>query len=236
KLNKNLDFIYRKNYNDMNLLIEKGDVDIAFICTGAYVSLNDNYVDILAVPEVKGRTTYNSLFIVNKNLKIKDLGSLMGKTIAFTDPLSNSGYIYPIYYLITKGIKNRNYFKKVYYTYSHDKSIIMVNKGVVDAAFVDNMVYKYMAIKSKEDVKNIDIIDTSHDMPNPPVVVNKNFADKDIVKKLFLNMHTDPEGKSILKELNIDRFVDIERKKYEIIIKMKKTVDEHLKNESAKIF
>lgn len=236
KLNKKVDFVYRKNYNDMNLLIEKGDVDIAFICTGAYVSLNDKYVDILVVPEVRGKTVYNSLLIVNKNLKIKDLSGLKGKTVAFTDPLSNSGYIYPVYYLITNGIKNRSYFKKVYYTYSHDKSILLVNKGVIDAAFVDNMIYEYMESKSKEDVKNIEIINISQDLPNPPVVFNKNFVDKEIIKKLLLNMHIDPEGRIILKKLNIDRFVNIEKKKYEIIIKMKKVVDEHLKNESAKIF
>ncbi|MEF3255519.1 MAG: phosphate/phosphite/phosphonate ABC transporter substrate-binding protein [Deferribacterales bacterium] len=235
-LNKKTEVVYRKNYSDMNMLIENSKVDVAFVCTGAYSSLDEKKIDILVVPQVAGKTTYNSVLIVNKDSNITDLKSLRNKTIAFTDPLSNTGYIYPVYLLLNNNIRNRSYFKKVYYTYSHDKSIILVNKGVVDAAFVDIMIYEYLNSVTPQKTKNIKVIHISEDFPMPPVVVSYNYKDKERLRDIFLNMHKDEEGRKILKKINIDKFEVITKERYNIIKKMKMVLDEHFKNESSEIF
>jgi len=236
KLATPAEIIYRKNYKDMNELIQKKEVDIAFVCTGAFVSMNSTTTEIIVVPQVSQRITYNSIMITNKQSKITSIKDMKYKTLALTDPLSNTGYIYPVYYLIKNGIKNRSYFKKVYYTYSHDKSIYLVNKGVVDVAFVDHMVFDYIKKRSPKDVENIQILHKSPDFPNPPIVFSSNHYNKEQLDQIFLNMHRDPEGAKILRNLNIERFVKIDNKMYNEVIKIKQEVDKHLSNESSKIF
>ncbi|ADR18555.1 phosphate/phosphite/phosphonate ABC transporter substrate-binding protein [Calditerrivibrio nitroreducens] len=228
------EIIYRKNYKDMNELITNKQVDLSFICTGAYVSI-DNAIDILAVPQVNGKTYYKSLIIVNKTSNIHTISDLKNKIFAFTDPLSNTGYIYPVYLLLQNGITDRRYFKKVYYTNSHDKSIFLVNNGVVDAAAVDNMIFEYLSKISPKYVENINIIHSSMEFPNPPVVIT-NFSLKDKLKQIFLNMHNDPEGKAILKNLGIEKFVIVPKKEYDIIKNIKSFVDKNVKNTNNKIF
>lgn len=226
--------IYKKNYKEMNELILKKEVDLSFICTGAYVSLDGDF-EILAVPQVEGQIYYRSLLIANKNADIKDIKDLKGKIFAFTDPLSNTGYIYPIYLFIKNNIMDRSFFKKVYYTNSHDKSIFLVNKGILDAAAVDNMIYEYIKKNNPKDVENIRIIHTSQQFPNPPIVINSNIK-KDKIEEVFLNMHLDPGGKKILENLHIDKFVKISKSEYETTRKIKKITDEHLKNAPNQIF
>lgn len=234
KLNIDTTIIYKKNYKEMNELIYKNEVDISFICTGAYVSLTGDY-EILVVPKVEGQIYYRSLILANKNSNINEIKDLKGKIFAFTDPLSNTGYIYPIYHFLKNNILDRSYFKKVYYTNSHDKSIFLVNKGVVDAAAVDNMIYEYIKKNNPKDVENIKIIHISEEFPNPPIIINPAYK-KDKLEEVFLKMHLDPEGKKILENLHIDMFVKISKTEYEKIRKIKKIIDEHLKNAPNQIF
>ena len=62
---------------------------------------------------------------------------LRGKTIAFVDPASSSGYIYPMVLLIQKGlVKNRDpktFFREVVFSGAHDASMRALLNGHVDA-------------------------------------------------------------------------------------------------------
>ncbi|MCX8084401.1 MAG: phosphate/phosphite/phosphonate ABC transporter substrate-binding protein [Calditerrivibrio sp.] len=233
RLNVPTEIVYRKSYKEMNDLISNGDVDLSFICTGAYINLNN--IEVLAVPQVEGKIYYKSLLIVNKKANINSLSDLKNKVFAFTDTLSNTGYLYPVYYFITNNILNRDYFKKVYYTNSHDKSIYLVNKGVVDAAAVDNMIYDYIKKNNPANVENINILHVSKEFPNPPVVVT-NTIYRNKLEEILLNMHNDPEGRKILSNLHIDKFVKINKEEYNTVKNIKVLVDKHLKDAPNKIF
>jgi phosphonate transport system substrate-binding protein len=53
KTGKDLELVQRKTYGEVNELLGKGLIDLAFICSGPYVTGNDRYGFILlAVPEV----------------------------------------------------------------------------------------------------------------------------------------------------------------------------------------
>ncbi|MGA1846592.1 phosphate/phosphite/phosphonate ABC transporter substrate-binding protein [Deferribacter abyssi] len=211
KLGVKINAIFRRNYADMNRLIETGQVDFASICTGALIYLNNKKYEIAAVPVVNGKSTYKSYIIVNKNYGINNIDELRGRVFAFTDRLSNSGYIYPTYLILRKEkIKPEQFFFRIYFTNSHDKSIYLVNEGVVDGAAVDSLVFEYVSHSQPEKVKNIKIVHESDEFLSPPFVVS-TYLDKNIkqrLKTVLLNMHQNEEGVKILKKLKIDKFVE----------------------------
>ncbi len=98
KLNRPTELVQRRTYAETNDLVEQGFVDVAFVCTSAYVSGHDKFgMQLLAAPQVSGATIYYSLLIVPKNSPAQSMADLRGKVFAFTDPMSNTGRVYPTY-------------------------------------------------------------------------------------------------------------------------------------------
>ena len=87
KSGKDLEFVQRKTYEEINELLGKGEIDLAFICSGPYASARDRYGFVpLAVPEVQKSTSYRAYLIVNQDSPFNNLQDLKGQTFAFTDP------------------------------------------------------------------------------------------------------------------------------------------------------
>jgi len=211
KIGKKVNPIFRRNYSEVNKLIETGRVDFASICTGALIYLDNKRYVILGVPVVNGKSAYKSFIIVNKKSNIEKLSDLKGKVFAFTDRLSNSGYIYPRYLILKEvGVKPDVFFKKIFFTNSHDKSIYLVNIGLIDGAAVDSLVFDFIEHHEPEKIKNVKIIHKSEDFLAPPFVASA-YLSKDLrnkIQNVLLTMHKDPNGKRILEKLKIDKFVE----------------------------
>ncbi|AEI13834.1 phosphate/phosphonate ABC transporter substrate-binding protein [Flexistipes sinusarabici DSM 4947] len=132
KLDMRIETVLKKDYSDMNKLIVDNKVDFALVCTGSFFFLQDNEYKLMVTPVIDGKSTYRSYIIANSNSGIDELVDLKGKTFAFADRLSNSGSIYPKYIIIKRfNISYENFFQETFYTHSHDKSIYLVNKGVI---------------------------------------------------------------------------------------------------------
>jgi phosphonate transport system substrate-binding protein len=112
--------------------------DLAFLHPAAYVLANrEAKAKIVAQNLWHGKRTYTSRVFVRKDSGIKSLEDLRGKTIAFVDPASASGYIYPMVMLIQRGlVKNRDpktFFREVVFSGAHDASMRSLLNGHVDA-------------------------------------------------------------------------------------------------------
>jgi len=112
--------------------------DLAFLHPAGYVIANrETKAMIVAKNQWHGKTTFTSRIYVRKESGIKSLEDLRGKTIAFVDPASSSGYIYPMVLLIQRGlVKNRDpktFFREVMFSGAHDASIRALMNGHVDA-------------------------------------------------------------------------------------------------------
>ncbi len=208
--------IQKRTYLAVNNLLINNKIDLAFICTGAYVYGGlKNKVKIIAVPVIDGKKTYQAYIIAHKPSKIKSVKDLKGKVFAFTEPLSNTGYEYPHEFFKNNGINPKTYFKRVMFTYNHTDSIKAVASGLAGGASVDSIVYFYTYHRHKSVRLHTKIIFKSPLFPIPPVVmpdgVDKKLINK--VRKILLSMSKGPKGKLILKKLNIDGFVppDISR-------------------------
>jgi phosphonate transport system substrate-binding protein len=224
KISMKVEIINKDSYAQTNQMLKNGTVSAGFVCSGPYVSGHKNFgLELLAVPQVDGKTTYRSYIIVDKNSTINSFEQLKGKTFAFTDPESNSGKTAPIYMLAKMGKTPKSFFKKYIYTYGHDKSIWAVVEHVVDGAAVDSMVWKYMNKKDPKYTSQTKIIAKSQPFAIPPFVVRKGLSQKikNSLKKALLSMNKNKEGKKILKHMMIDKFVEINDKSYNSIRKMK---------------
>jgi phosphonate transport system substrate-binding protein len=210
KLGRRIDLVQRKTYKEVNELIGKGQIDLAFICSGPYVSGKEKYgFDLLATPEVNGSHSYSSYLIVNKNSPYKDLEDLKGRVFAFSDPESLTGKLVPTYWLAKMNERPETFFRKVIYTYSHDNSILAVAKGLVDGASVDGLVWDYYQHTNPALTSATRIIRKSEPYGIPPLVASSSFPSdlKEKVREVLLTMHDDPEGQKILRNLLVDRFI-----------------------------
>lgn len=211
KLGVPIEFKQRKTYSEVNNLLKENKLDFAFICTGAYVQEKDELpVELLVVPVIESRPFYNAYVIVNKQSNIKTFDDLAGKSFAFTDPLSNTGYLFVVNLLKEKGTNPEKFFSKTIFTYAHDYSIQAVARNLVDGATVDGLVYNFLEHASPEKISSTKIIMKSKNFGIPPFVVRKGMNPelKNKLKSIMLNLHNDPKGKELLSKIMIDKFVE----------------------------
>ncbi len=227
-LNYKIQLIQRKTYDEINELFLKRQIDLAFICSGPYAVGKEKYgFEALAVPVIRGEPFYQSYLIVNKNSSIENIEALRGGVFAMTDPASNTGAMVPLYWLAKMGEKPDTFFKNVTYTYSHDNSILAVARSLVDGAAVDGMIWEYYNARNPLYTSQTRVIKKSISFGSPPVVASKYLAPeiKEKARNLLLDMHKDPKGRSILKELMIDRFVPPKDTWYQPVRDIKKQLN-----------
>lgn len=209
--------LQRKTYKEVNELLQNGGADVAFVCSGGYAAGSQTFgMELLAMPQVQGKRTYQSFIIAKQEVKATSIADLNGRSFAFTDPMSFSGRIAPVYMLLSQGIEGDQFFSRTFFTYSHDNAIKAVYDGIVDAAAVDSMIFEQAAAVTPAILQKVKIVDKSMLVGNPPVVVNAavNRDLKERLRYLLLTMHDDEAGKKSLAALKYDRFTAPEDEYY----------------------
>jgi len=235
KLGRDVQFIQRKTYGEINELLGIGHIDLAFICSGPYAAGREIYnFELIATPQVQNSYFYQSYLIVNKASKFIYIDDLKGRVFAFTDPDSNTGKLVPTYWLFEMGEQPETYFSKTIYTYSHDNSILAVAKALVDGAAIDGLIWEYYHQNDPVFTSRTRIIRKSEHYGIPPIVASKHLSSelKDRIRQLFFSMHDDPKGQKILAELMIDKFVTPKDEWYDSIRQMELKIALMGKNKS----
>lgn len=218
KLNRPIELIQRRTYLEVNDLIEHGEVDVAFVCTSAYVEGHDTFgLELLVVPQVDGKTTYNSILIVPSSSEAQSMSDLQDKVFAFTDPISLSGRVYPTYMVDQLGFTPEAYFARTFFTYSHDEAIRAVANGLADGAAVDSLVFEFALVRDPTLTNKVRLIHRSPDFGIPPVVFSP-FTRPQVkadLQSLFLEMSNDPSAQEALTSIGVQRFVVIEDSAYD---------------------
>jgi phosphonate transport system substrate-binding protein len=112
--------------------------DLAFVHPGGYVLASREAKAVIVAKNLwHGKSSFTARIYVRKESGLKSLDDLRGKTMAFIDPASSSGYIYPMVLLIERGlVKNRDpktFFREVVFAGSHDAGMRALLNGHVDA-------------------------------------------------------------------------------------------------------
>ena len=202
--------IPRRNYLEVSVLLRNGGTDLAFFpagAFGAYPSLDDMHV--IAAQERMGSSLYNAVILVHRDSPCQTLSDLKGSTVAFSDPMSYSGYVYLARRLQELGQTPESFFSHSVYTYGHEKSLHAVANRSVQCASVSTLAYNHARQNYPEVADAVRIIETSPAMGTGPVVVRRSMPpeERQQLQELFLRLHEQPELKEALKGLLIDRFV-----------------------------
>ena len=126
------------DYAAMIEALRNRTADLAFAHPVGYVVANRETKAMIVARNVwHGKATFTSRIYVRKDSGLKSVEDLRGKTMAFVDPVSSSGYVYPMLLLIQRGlIKNKDpktFFREVMFSGSHDASMRALQNGHVDA-------------------------------------------------------------------------------------------------------
>jgi phosphonate transport system substrate-binding protein len=85
--------------------------------------------------EPNGGKGYHSVLIVRADSAYKSVDDLKGKSLAWADPNSTSGYLVPNAALRDAGIDPQKHFSRTVFSGGHEQSVLGVLKGSFDSAF-----------------------------------------------------------------------------------------------------
>jgi phosphonate transport system substrate-binding protein len=220
QLNRPVELVQRRTYVETNRLLKDGEVDLAFVCSGAYIIGHEEFgMELLAAPQVNGELVYHALLIVPADSPAESMVDLRGQIFAFTDPTSFTGRVYPTYQVHELGSTSETFFSRTFFTYNHDNAIRAVAEGLADGASVDSLVYEFALQRDPSLADRVKVIATSPAFAIPPVVVSPNIRPqlRATLQTILLEMDTTSDGQHILAALGIEKFVPIEDTAYDPI-------------------
>ena len=162
-----------------------GETDIALMGPWGYVLANNEAgAQVVSTILYDDKPEYFAIMVTHPNSGIKTVADLKGKTFAFGDKGSTSGYLIPLHYFMTQGINPATYFGKVLHT-KHQAIETQVAQGVLDAGADYNRNRNAMIAQGLIKASQSVVIWQSAPLPNDAVAVSKTlFADKALVARL----------------------------------------------------
>jgi phosphonate transport system substrate-binding protein len=218
----------------INNALVAGQIHIAWTSPSAYAG---SWLDckgcvepLVTAKDKDGNLGYNSVLIVKADSPYKSFEDLKGKTVARTEPNSQSGFLVPTVEFAKMGKPVDQYFKSPV-SGGHTQSVLGVLQGTYDAAFTwttkDDGYGQIRTMIDKGLLKRdqIRVVWESSLVPPPPVIVRADLpADlKAELTKLFVELHTeDMKLAEAVAKGKTQGFVPASHAMYEMTVEMRK--------------
>ena len=207
EMEKKIRYFITLSYSSAVEALNAGKADISFMSPLPYVLANAQTGAEAILGEIyNGKDYYHSKIFVRKDSGIKTLADLKGKTIAYVDPISSSGFMYPHDVFIRAGLAKGGlnkpegeFFRRVYFAGGDEQAIRSVFGGFVNAAGVGEFAINLLRVEERGAMA---VIGQSQRIPSHVVVVrrdlNRKLRDRFIRAMLKLN---NPENRLIVRAL-----------------------------------
>ncbi len=216
------------NYVGLVEALGTGRVDIGFFPPAAVVQAIDNGAQVILASVRNGATTYQSQFNVRCDSGIESFEDLRGRTIAFVDPGSASGYQFPYVFLNEEHGINPDTDMTSIFAGSHDASVLSVYNGDVDVAVSFNDARTTIEEDFPDVMETLCVLGYTGDIPNDGVVVRSGL-DPAFVEQLtqaLIEIATSEEGKALLSEMiNVTDLAPITSDAYDPVREVSATFD-----------
>ena len=218
-----------------------GTLDYAWLGASAYAKVyltNAEAVDVMLTKQnVDGSTGYYSIGFTRTDSGIASLDDAKGKTFAFADPNSTSGYLVPGAELTAKYGKLDEYFSEVKMSGGHEQTIVGVANGdfAAGVSWADGLgnwedgynsgAFRKAADAGLVDMNNLVEIWRSALIPEGPMVVRKALPQdvKDKVTALTADLwETDKECAYAVAAGDAKDFIPVEHAAFEGILAARK--------------
>ena len=208
------------DYDALGTALKNGTADIGWFSPAAYVSTrNQLNIKPLVTPKMNNATFYTGYIIAKKGSGIKSLDDLAGRSFAFVDRKSASGYVYPKAALLENGKNPDTYFSTTSFMGSHNKVIDAVLSGEVQAGATYSDAFEAAGAKAAD---NLDIIFQTDPIPKDVIAAAPGVPDE--VAKLLTKAFEDIRegvgaGGQAMKEAKINGFVESDDANYDVVRK-----------------
>jgi phosphonate transport system substrate-binding protein len=189
----------------------------------------NNYANVEPIAQLQlanGSLGYRSCLIVNAESDIFSPEDIAGKTFAFNDPNSTSGYLVPsAFFMMEMGVDPKKHFSKVTFSGSHEASILAVAAKKVEIASTNLPDLQQLTRENKVPRGALRVIWVSKLIPNDPIVVRKDLpaSFKSAIQESLTTMRArSPES---FKEIGawVGSFVVADDGKYQVIRELNET-------------
>ena len=204
--------------------------EVAHLGPKSYVEASTgNYANVEPIAQLQlsnGSLGYRSCLIVHADSDLFSPEDLAGRTFAFNDPNSTSGYLVPsAFFLMEMGVDPKKHFSKLTFSGSHEASILAVANKKVDAASTNLGDLQQLTREGKVPRGGLRVIWVSKLIPNDPIVVRKDLPPslRSAIQESLTTMRArNPEA---FKEAGatIGGFVPADDGKYQVIRDLNET-------------
>jgi phosphonate transport system substrate-binding protein len=224
------------NYDGVIQALAANQIEFAFLGSSAYAAAytasEGNVVPLLTSIQEDDSTGYFSIIAVRCDSGYKTIDDLKGKTLAFADPDSTSGYAVPLYNLVQQGYEPSTFFGAIPFSGSHEAGVAGVVNGQFDAAATyinndKNGIPQRMVTKGMINEGEVCWIWTSPEITSGPFTARKNLPQglMDEMKAAVLNVPTaDPVAfteMSGAENSTQKGYVEVNHDRYQWIIDMR---------------
>ena len=185
--------------------LRNGDADISFMGALPFVIAEKEVGAQVILSEVyRGTPMYTGRVFVRRDSGIKSLADLRGKAIAFADPISESGYLYPLESFVKAGLLKRAqdpkvFFGEVYFAGGYQQAMQAVATGLVEAAGASQ--YAELLLTPQQQAQ-VNWIAQSDPIPSHVVIARKGLAQELKAKFVAAMMKlNEPANQALLKHV-----------------------------------
>jgi len=201
-----VDLVPIENYDDLIARLEKGDLEVAKLPPLAYVKARELMpcLRYLRTMVVDGAVYYSGYIIVRRDSPLTSLADLAGRSIAFVERSSASGYLFPVARLLAAGLKPGADFAGSRFLGTHEAVIRAVLDGEVEAGATFQGALKSARMK-EIDIGSLRVLGVTGRIPLDAMVARQELAPA-LVRRITaaldeLNNST-PDGRKALGRLH----------------------------------
>jgi ABC-type phosphate/phosphonate transport system substrate-binding protein len=205
---------------------EQDTNEVCFVCSLPYVTFERRGLDLavpVAAPVLEGeryggRPIYYSDVIVHRDSPFRSFLELRGRSWAYNEPLSHSGYGITRFQLVRLGETN-GFFGEVVEAGFHQEAIRMVARKEVDGSAIDSQV---LAIELRDHLdlaEQVRVVEALGPSTIQPVAVSRRVPKemRDAIQDVLVTMSEEPAVRNRLRAGLVERFVAVDARSYDEI-------------------
>ncbi len=232
-LEMEVQFRFAASYEQIIRGLENNEFHMAVLGPLAYVRAAETTdYEPLVRPVRFGSPSYKAMIFTHAESGINSVAELRDRTIAFVDPDSASGYLFPRSHMIREyGLDPDADLSRVSFVGGHDRVVEVVLDGQFAAgATYDDARLEVFDSPGEAD-KKLPVLSRTDPIPSEPIVISPQVRNNEVLynklREFMLSLHEDEEGLQALQSLgeNMEKLIPAKDEDYEDVREVQTILD-----------
>lgn len=215
-------FVDGDSYGEREPLVDQQVVDLVWLCGLLYLrkrvaghALTASVAPTMCHEMPAGKPVYYGDIIVRADSPYQDFAALAGRTWAYNEETSFSGYQMVRAHLAKQGILTP-FFGAMVQSGAHLNAIADVREGRADCASIDSTVLQMVQHRAADQLTNVRTLARLGPYPMPLLAFTARCAPpmRSMITQQLLLIHADPAGQQLLNAWAIERFCAVTTETY----------------------